>query len=420
MLLSPSNSFRHSASAAWVWAVLALGFLAAACDSAQVDTPEIRSLTSDERAVVEASNAFGIRLYASLAAATPGENLFLSPTSVSMALGMTVNGAAGQTRQELVDALGNASMTVDALNAASASLLDYLQGLDPLVQTELANAIWHEATFIPQPAFIQANATYYDAAVEALDFRAPAAVDVINGWVDEKTHGKIQRIVDGIPQDAVMYLVNAIYFKGSWTYAFDPEQTQDRGFTNVDGSLATVPTMAMKATVPYQKQDAYAAIDLPYGGGPFRMTIVVPEDPSALPALIAGLDAEAWRDLVDGFDDREVNVFLPRFTVEYSETLNDALKALGIRDVFDEHRADLSGIQSDADLFVSRVLHKAFVDVNEEGTEAAAVTAVEVGVRSAGPDDEEQIFFRADRPFLYAIREMHSGAILFIGTQNRM
>ncbi|MDZ4700037.1 MAG: serpin family protein [Rhodothermales bacterium] len=403
-------------------ALLALALLAPACDSVDEANPDLRALSASEQSVVGASNAFGLRLYAALADDAPDENLFISPTSVTFALGMAVNGAAGDTRDQMVETLGHASLSVEDLNTASKSLMEYLQGLDPLVQTDIANSIWHEATFTPAPAFIETNTTYYDAVVESLDFRAPASVDVINDWVADKTNDKIETIIDAIPDDAVMYLINAIYFKGSWKYQFDAAATQPEPFTGSDGAITQAPLMRMKATVPYQAGDDFASIDLPYGNGQYRMTVILPETTEDLPALIASLDDTKWARLVDDFDDQAVNIFLPRFTLEYKQTLNDALTALGIEDAFVEGLADFSGIPQDPaiELVISRVLHKTFVEVNEEGTEAAAVTAAEVSTTSYNPNEPREIFFRADRPFIYAIREAHSGAILFIGTLNTL
>ena len=418
----PASSFVTPIKRTSRVALLSLAMLAPACDSVDEGSPDLRALSASEQSLVGASNAFGLRLYAALAEDAPDENLFISPTSVALALGMTVTGAAGDTRDQMVETLGHASLSVEDLNAASKSLMDYLQGLDPLVETDIANSIWHEATFTPAPAFIEANTTNYDAVVESLDFRAPASVDVINHWVADKTNDKIETIIDAIPADAVMYLINAIYFKGSWKYQFDAATTLPEPFTGLDGTVTQAPLMRMKATVPYQAGDGYAAVDLPYGNGQYRMTVILPETTEELPALIASLDQDRWQQLVDSFDDQAVNIFLPRFTLEYKQTLNNALTALGIEDAFVEGQADFSGIPQDpgVELFISRVLHKTFVEVNEEGTEAAAVTAVEVSTTSFDPDKPQEIFFRADRPFIYAIREAHSGAILFIGTLNTL
>ncbi|MEZ4701380.1 MAG: serpin family protein [Rhodothermales bacterium] len=400
----------------------ALAVLMPACDTVEDDSPDLRALTANERSLVTAGNAFGLDLYHTLSADAPQDNLFISPVSVAQALGMTANGAAGETLDEMVAVLGTGSMTLPELNQASQSLTAFLTGLDPLVQTSIANSIWHEATFRPEAAFIETNRTYYDATVKALDFASPQSVQTINNWVADKTNDRIDEIIDAIPPEAVMYLINAIYFKGTWTYQFKEEATLNEPFTNRDGTQAIAPLMRMKAEVPYQSRDAFDAIDLPYGNGQYRMTVVLPASTASLPELIAGLDADAWSALVDGFAPAEVNVVLPRFRVAYQQALNDALKALGMERAFEGGVADFSGIEKDRgrELFISRVLHKSFVEVNEEGTEAAAVTAVEVGTTSVGPNDGQEIFFRADRPFVYAIREAHSGAILFIGTLNSL
>ncbi len=402
-----------------VLALAACSMLASACDTSDTGPPELRLLTAAELQVVNADNAFGLHLYRALTAESPQVNLFFSPASVAFALGMTANGAAGETQEQMLEALVPTGMDLPAYNEASSALMAFLPNIDPLVQTAIANSIWYDQVLEPEQAFLETNAAYFDAEVAPLDFHAPASVDVINRWVEEETNGKIERLIDRIPPDAVMYLINAIYFKGSWAYRFNESDTRDEPFHNRVGEPTPVPMMRMKATIPHQTTTDFAAIDLPYGAGQYRMTVILPHTTEAIDSLITTLDSDRWRELTDSFANQEINVILPRFSVTYEKELNAALKALGIADAFDRRVSNFSCISAihGEDLYISRVLHKAVVEVNEEGAEAAAATAVEIELRSSGGSGET---FRADRPFIFAIREAHSGAILFIGTLNTL
>jgi serine protease inhibitor len=237
---------------------------------------------------------------------------------------------------------------------------------------------------------------------------------VINAWVSEATDGLIDAIVDPPINPLTMaFLINAIYFEGEWTLQFDPDRTATGDFRRSDGSTVSVPFMSMSdEAFPYAQTPDYQAIELPYGGEAFAMTVVLPSDATDIGEFVESLDAEAWAEIIAGLGETELLVALPKFALEYEKTLNDALEALGMEVAFDPATADFSRMQRDAlamQLHISRVKQKAFVDVDEEGTRAAAVTSVEVGVTSAPP------MFRADRPFLFAIRERLSGALLFTG-----
>ena len=246
----------------------------------------------------------------------------------------------------------------------------------------------------------------------ALDFSDPASADVINDWVAEKTNDKIDEIVQApIDPMTVMFLINAIYFNGTWTYEFDPALTEMAPFHSKDGSTGQVMMMAQEADLLYGWTESYQVVDLPYGGGAFTMTIVLPREDVDLDALIAALDAEGWAGLTADLEVTGLKLFLPRFKLEYEKVLNDALKALGMEVAF-SGGADFSGIAPDRQLYISSVKQKSFVEVDEEGTEAAAATVVEIREVSidGGPPQ-----LRIDRPFLFALRERLSGTILFLG-----
>jgi serpin B len=252
------------------------------------------------------------------------------------------------------------------------------------------------------------------ARVEALDFNDSGAADVINSWVSEATDGLIDGIVDPpIDPLTMAFLINAIYFQGEWTLQFDPERTASGDFRRSDGSTVSVPFMSVSdERFPFAQTPDYQAIDLPYGGEAFTMTVVLPSEAIGIDAFVESLDAEAWAEIIAELRETELLVALPKFKLEYEKNLNDVLKALGMEVAFNPAAADFSRMHRDAlamQLHISRVKQKAFVDVDEEGTRAAAVTSVEIGVTSAPP------MFRADRPFLFAIRERLSGALLFMG-----
>ena len=365
-----------------------------------------RALSPAEVEVIAASNRFAFGLLAQ--ANRPGDNLFLSPLSASMALGMTMNGAAEETLNQMRDALGFGSLAEEEINASYQSLLELLVGLDPSVETAIGNSVWTRQGFPVHADFLGAVREAFGAEVAELDFADPSAPARINEWVSAATRGRIEDIVpEAIPSAVVMYLINAIYFKGSWTLQFDPSETRAEPFYLDDGSTRTVPLMTLETDLPYQENDRFQAVDLPYGGRAFSMTLVLPQRGVSVDDLAASLNAAEWDDIAADFRDTNVQVSLPRFRMAYERTLNDDLQALGMVDAFGPG-ADLSRLSPVGGLWISEVKQKSWVDVNEEGTEAAAATVVTV-VESAGLE------FRADRPFLLFIRERLSGTILFAG-----
>ena len=250
--------------------------------------------------------------------------------------------------------------------------------------------------------------------MSGLDFNKPEASDIINGWVNQKTNGKIEKIVDDVINPlTMMFLINAIYFKGTWTYEFDESQTQDDTFTLPDGSKKPCRMMTQESEFQYFENEAFQAIDLPYGDGDFRMTIFLPRREKNVDSLIAELNQENWNRWINSFSKQELTLQLPKFTLEYEIKLNDVLKALGMEIAFSPSQADFTKMyrkeEVGLNLYISEVKHKTYVEVNEEGTEAAAVTSVEMTLKAAG------LLMRVDRPFIFAIRENHSGTILFIG-----
>jgi serpin B len=265
-----------------------------------------------------------------------------------------------------------------------------------------------------EQAFLDANRTFYDARVQALDFAAPTASRTINDWVKQETNGLIPDIVPSpLPPWAMMYLINAIYFKGNWTQQFDKGRTAPRPFYLADGSTVSVPTMTHgnEVDVRLGGDQTVAVLDLPYGGRAFSMTIVMPRDAAAIDTFVAALTADRWNGWIAGLDSTSVEVFLPKFKLTNDLSLVSVLKGLGMEIAFDcipPEMADFTRMTPEG-VCITNVKHKTYVDVNEEGTEAAAATSVEIGVESLPPS------VVVDRPFLFALRENLSGTILFLG-----
>jgi serine protease inhibitor len=375
-----------------------------------------RALSPAELRIVDGVNAFAFDLLREATRALPADsNAFLSPLSASMALGMALNGANGETFDGMLSGLRLAGMTEAEINQGYRDLISLLRGLDSRTEMRIANSLWGHDGFSIEPAFTDAGKTFFDAEVRTLDFSAPGAVETINDWVSDETNGRIPRLLDDIGEET-LFLINAIYFKGKWRETFDPKETQGAPFHGADGRERTANLMHQQETLRYDETAEYQAVDLLYGNGAFAMTVLLPK-PGVTPAqVLAGLDPAAWRALTERVRDEKVNLTFPRFRLEYGRRLNNDLKALGMEVAFDDSRADfyrIADIRPER-LYITRVDQKTFVEVNEEGTEAAAATAVGVGPTSA----PEVFEMRVDRPFVFAIRERLSGTVMFLGITN--
>ena len=416
-MLFLSSPLLRSAIRAFLIPVLA-GFLAGGCDLAGSDTDTSapadppRPLTAAEKDVVTADNAFGLSLFRETVRAEDGGNVFLSPLSVSMALGMTLNGARGDTRAAMETALRKQDLDPDEINDAYRGLLDLLTTLDPSVEVSIANSIWHDNHFNVKQPFIDTNREHFDAEVAGLDFADPSASDRINNWVADATGGNIDAIVPRrIPGDLRMYLINATYFAGDWRVPFDPADTRERPFTRADGSTVSVPMMERTENVthPFYRTDAFTAVDVAYGDSLYSMTLLVPRGDNTVQGLVDTLDTDTWARITDRMRPQGLSrLQMPKFTLEDERSLPRILRSLGMGIAFSDG-ANFRDI-ADANLAIDDVKHKTTLQVDEEGTEASAATAVGIGVVSGPPE------VVVDRPFVVAIRENHSGTILFLGT----
>lgn len=359
--------------------------------------------------VVRSSNDFGIDLFTAVAR-EENTNLMLSPLSASTALTMLLNGCNANTYDQLRDMLGFEDLSLEEINSSYNSLVSQLLTVDPEVDLALANAVWYRQGFIVKDSYLMTMDSVFDSETGALDFSLPEALSTINGWASDNTNGKIPKVLDEIDPDMVMFLMNALYFKGNWTYQFEENQTSDLTFYPENGAALQVRMMRNMIPARTYSSDGAICVELPYGRQNFAMVFILPD--STLSSYIQDFDGLAWAGIAAGLDSfgepDDAEVIIPKFKFEYEKTLNDQLKALGMIDAFDPYMADLSGI-ADADIYVDFVKQNTFVDVNEEGTEAAAVTTIGIKETSMPPS----LVF--DRPFIFAIRERTTNSLLFIG-----
>ena len=398
-------------------AVAAAGLLTTCGDSLGPIESLPRELSVAEGKLVEADNRFAFKLFREINAQEGDKNIFISPLSVGMALGMTYNGAAGSTQVAMQEALELQDMSLQEVNEAYRSLIDLLRGLDPRVEFLLANSIWYRNTLSVRQEFVDLNRQFFDAEVTALDFNDVSAAETINAWVTDKTSGRITEIVKSPIQPlTIMFLINAIYFKADWQSQFDEDNTRPEPFRLEGGAEAIVDMMMQDEEIELGMEfnDGVAVVDIPYGGGAYSMTIVLPpEYPEQEPlgAFAERLTQDDWDGWINSLSIGSSCLHLPKFRLEYEIGLKEVLSSLGMSIAFERDSADFSKLHDDGGwTWISSVKHKTFVEVNEEGTEAAAATAVEIRNERAGPS-----CFVVDRPFLFAIREKHSGTILFMG-----
>ena len=395
--------------------------LLAGCDEMRLDMfdkkePEIE-IGSIDSSVVTANTTFGFNLFDEIRKTEQDTNIFISPFSVSLALAMTLNGAAGDTEQAMTDTLQLQGLGSEAINVGYAGLRQTLLTADPKVTLTIANSLWARQEVPFKQDFLQRNAQFFGAEISTLDFNDPSASGTINQWVSSNTNGKIQRIVDDkIDPQMVLFLINAIYFKGTWQREFDPAMTQNGPFHLANGDVKQVPMMRQQRQYPYYRGENFQAIRLAYGNGQLNMYIFLPDPESDLNTFLENLNAERWENWMSQFHEQDVSLVMPKFKLEYEKELNDTLKALGMGIAFEPHLADFSRMAPleilGENLYIGEVRHKTFVEVNEEGTEAAAVTSVGVVATSLPPPP---IPFTIDRPFFFAIRDNDTKTVLFMG-----
>ena len=358
--------------------------------------------------LVNANNKFGFQLFSEIQKSQSDENVFISPISIAIALSMTYNGAAGKTQEAMAKTLNFEGMSLEEINQANQDLGILLNSLNPEIKLNIANSIWARKGSSFSPNFIQKNQDFYQSEVREIDFKDPESLKIINNWVKDKTEGKIEKIIQKTKRNLVVLLLNAIYFKADWEQPFSEDSTKEMPFYLANGSQKQHPIMFQLSEHLYYEDQDFRAVSLPYKKGRVSMYIFLPREKVGLEGFYQALNQKNWENWMEQFFAERINLGLPKFKIEYEVTLNDVLKSLGMEIAFNSG-ADFSKMLSNSSgLYIDEVKHKTFVEVNEKGTEAAAVTSV-AGVRSLPPE------MLVNRPFFFAIRDNNSGTILFMG-----
>lgn len=398
-----------------LFSFIVLALFAIACQN-DTENQEITDLTLSEKSakIIAADNQFGFEMFQKVnASLKEPKNTMISPMSISLALAMVYNGTGGDTKKKMEDMLHKSGLAPEDINQSYKDLVAALASHDPKVELSISNAIFYRNTFSVKNNFITTNQNYYQAEVSGLDFTKTAeTLDKVNGWVNTKTKGKIDRIISEVRPEDIMYILNAIYFNGEWQYRFDTKETSDRPFTKEDNQVIQVPTMTIENPFNYFSHQNFRMLEMPYGSGKYSMLIFLPASGENTNSVISLLSAENVNDWILKMTEQKKKVYLPKFEFKFDDSLIDELTALGMTDAFDDAKANLTGISDAAKLVISEVMHKSYIKVDERGTEAAAVTGITVGDTSVGPDDD---VFSVDHPFVFAIREKDTKAILFIG-----
>jgi serpin B len=394
--------------------------LLAVCGFQQVSAavpPEVNAaVLADEQTLAAANTDFGFKLLKLLNQSQPGANVFISPFSASTALQMVCNGAEGETRTEIQAMLGTEALTPAGLNAGNSNLLTALTAGQTNVILTVADALWYQEGFSINPAFLACNEQFYGANVDAVSFTNPACVGTINAWVTEQTHGRITSLADRslVSAQTKVFLADAVYFKGKWASQFEGSNTKDRPFYLQGGERITVPMMNQSGQYAYQQGSGFQAVRLPYQGGSLGMYVFLPDSSSSLDKLLGVLSGPTWRQTIKPrFISQQGTIQLPRFQMGYAVDLNQPLQTLGMKTAFSPE-ADFSGISSQQ-LMISKVQQKAFLEVDEEGTEATAVTGITVVTLAVGFPISSPFQMVVDRPFLLLIEDEETQTTLFMG-----
>ena len=396
----------------FIQALILTGMLiVTSCDFnfSKIDQPNSIELNLKSAEIIQADQQFAFELFEKVCSVSTEKNIMISPLSVSYALGMTYNGASGTTLDAFVDVLHFDGLTNQEVNESYKDLVGQLVQLDDRVEFSLANSIWYREGANVLDSFISTNQEYFDAAVEEIDFNDPGAKDVINGWIEDKTNDKIQDMLDAIPPGVYMYLINAIYFNAKWKYEFDKSDTYTGSFNLDDNSTREVDYMKVEGDFYLTSHADYSAVEMPYGDSAFSMVALLPHSEIPLDTFIREFGLDTWNARDTYSSTQKVTIELPKFKYGFKDLLNQPLSDLGLAVAFG-NGADFSRITQETDLYISRVIHQSFIDVQEEGTEAAAATIVEL--RENAVQGSSIVF---SRPFMYVIKENSTGAVIFMG-----
>jgi serpin B len=371
-------------------------------------------LNATQISLIESGNSFAFDIFRKiLDNAGETENIIISPLSISYALSMTLNGANGTTRDAMLEALRVNGITPEEINNSYKDLTDALLSVDKRVLMNIANSVWTKNNFAVKEAFIKILEDYYGAESKQFDIDDPTAPDKINAWIEKETNGLIKDMVEKLNDNTVMLLINAIYFKGKWKSQFDTDETLQKPFYKPGGISVNVPMMRQTEDFKVYNGNGFILGEFPYGQGNFVMDIILPDDvQNGINSLLPSITDNSFTSWVSQLGSHEVNLSIPRFKYDYKKKLKEVLTAMGMGIAFTD-AADFSNITTPPpSLLINDVTHQAFIETNEEGTEAAAATIVDIGLTSVGPQPVE---FNADHSFLYIIRETTTNSIIFMG-----
>lgn len=383
-------------------------------DEVLPEEPVLIDLTSNQISLIESENSFAFDIFREVVEnSEEPENIMISPLSISYALSMTLNGANGATRDSMLKALRVTGMTPEEINSSFQQLTEALLSVDKRVLMTIANSVWTKEGFPVKEAFIDILETYYDAESKQFDINDPATPDIINQWIEDNTNGLIKDMMDKLEPDVVMLLINAIYFKGIWKYQFEEGDTDYKTFYKTGNETIEVPMMNQEVDLMVYRGESFTLAELPYGQGNFVMDIILPDDQDGINRIIPAITESSFNSWISQATEAKVNMYLPRFKYDYKKKLKDILSDMGMRIAF-WPGADFTNIAC-TDLNIQDVIHQAFIETNEEGTEAAAATVVIIELSSmpSGP-----LVFNADHPFIYIIRETTTNSIIFMGCVN--
>ena len=372
----------------------------------------------DPERLASSYNGLGLSLYGLISEKRPSENIFISPLSISLALAMTYNGAGGETMEEIAGILRLEGCGREWINRSNDELMGLLGDEIRGVRLDIANSLWCRKGLRFDPSFLRRTSDHFGAEAQSLDFGSPEATSIINGWVSDRTEGMIDEVVSEISPLAVLFLINAVYFKGEWEEEFDPDETREDQFRTASGGLVPVQMMHHSGRFSYRRGEGYQAAALPYGDGRMSMYIVLPDSSSSLEEFRGRLSDAGGEDCLDPrlFSSRKGSIAIPRFRAEFDMGLRLLLEALGMVTAFDRAEADFSGMMrgGPAEIWIDDIFHKAVIEVTEKGTEAAAVTSVNIVAASISMDEPFSMVL--DRPFFFTIRDDETGTILFMGS----
>ena len=402
-----------SAAAAVLLATIAISWNAARDWAASVSAPD----PAITHLVFSATDDFGFRLLKALAK-DPKRNTIISPLGVAMAFAMAYNGAAGATKNEMAKTLGLGSLDEADINRANHYLMQALADADPAVQPEIANAVWVQKDYPLNPDFRSVCESFYDARAANLDFVGDptGAAAEINSWVDKYTHHRIPVLVKDVDIYTRLILTDAVHFKGAWSSKFLKGDTRARPFHLIGGASRDTAMMEQTGDFLYLENNDFQAIRLPYGNERYAMYVFLPRQNAGLPGFLRSLDEKHWEQWTSRFASKTTKIVLPKFETAYDEQLNNAMEGMGMKLAFDSSKADFSRIplhpSPGNSLYISKVQHKTWVKVDEEGTEAAAATSIEVEELALIGTSNVMV---VDHPFFFAIAEKQSGTLLFAG-----